>query len=85
VIVPLTVTGAITGSLFVFIPSLGNFIVPELLGGGKTATLGTLARDQSLKARDWPFGAAVALVVLLLVVVIVSAQGRLARRYGGMS
>jgi spermidine/putrescine transport system permease protein len=85
VIVPLTVTGAVTGSLFVFIPSLGNFIVPELLGGGKTATLGTLARDQYLKARDWPFGAAVALVVLLLVVVIVSAQGRLARRYGGTS
>jgi spermidine/putrescine transport system permease protein len=85
VVLPLTVTGAVTGSLFVFIPSLGNFIVPELLGGGKTATLGTLARDQYLKARDWPFGAAVALVVLVIVVLIVSAQGRLARRYGGAS
>lgn len=82
VILPLTATGAITGSMFVFIPSLGNFIVPELLGGGKTATLGTLARDQYLKARDWPFGAAVALLVLVLVVAIVAAQGRLARRYG---
>lgn len=82
VILPLTTTGAITGSMFVFIPSLGNFIVPELLGGGKTATLGTLARDQYLKARHWPFGAAVALVVLVIVVAIVSAQGRLARRYG---
>ena len=36
-IFPLTAQGAITGSLFVFIPSLGNFVVPELLGGGKTA------------------------------------------------
>lgn len=82
VILPLTSTGAITGSLFVFIPSLGNFVVPELLGGGKTATLGTLARDQYLKARNWPFGASVALVVLTIVVVIVSVQGRVARRYG---
>lgn len=82
VVLPLTATGAITGSLFVFIPSLGNFIVPELLGGGKTATLGTLARDQYLKSRDWPFGAAVALVVLVIVTLIVSAQSRVSRRLG---
>lgn len=85
VVLPLTMTGAVTGSLFVFIPSLGNFIVPELLGGGKTATLGTLARDQYLKARDWPFGASVALLVLLMVIVIVGVQGRLTRRYEGTS
>lgn len=82
VILPLTLQGAITGFLFVFIPSLGNFVVPELLGGGKTATLGTLARDQYLKTRDWPFGASVALMVLVLVAVIVVIQIRLARRYG---
>lgn len=83
VLFPLTSSGAITGMLFVFIPSLGNFIVPELLGGGKTATVGTLARDQYLKARNWPFGAAIALFVLVVVVGIVVAQSRLARRYGG--
>lgn len=83
VILPLTLNGAITGALFVFIPSLGNFIVPELLGGGKTATLGTLARDQYLKARNWPFGASVALVVLVIIVMIVAVQTRLARRFGG--
>jgi spermidine/putrescine transport system permease protein len=82
VILPLTTSGAVTGALFVFVPSLGNFVVPELLGGGKTATLGTLARDQYLKARNWPFGAAVTLVVLVVIVAIVAAQGRLARRYG---
>lgn len=82
VLLPLTSNGAITGALFVFIPSLGNFVIPELLGGGKTATLGTLARDQYLDARDWPFGASVALVVLLIVVAIVTMQGRLSRRYG---
>ena len=43
-------------------PSLGNFVVPELLGGGKTVMVGNLIRDQFLKARDWPFGAVLALV-----------------------
>jgi len=83
VILPLTSQGAITGSLFVFIPSLGNFIIPELLGGGKTATMGTLARDQFLRSRNWPFGSAVALLILVIVVAIVLAQGRVTRRLGG--
>jgi spermidine/putrescine transport system permease protein len=52
VILPMTAQGAVTGSLFVFIPSLGNFIMPELLGGGLTATLGTLARDQYLRCQQ---------------------------------
>ena len=81
VIFPLTAQGAITGSLFVFIPSLGNFVVPELLGGGKTSTLGTLARDQFLKAQNWPFGSTIALVVLVLVVVIVIAQNVVVKRW----
>ena len=81
VIFPLTAQGAITGSLFVFIPSLGNFVIPELLGGGKTATLGTLARDQYLKAQNWPFGSTVALVVLAFVVVIVVVQNVLVKRW----
>lgn len=85
VILPLTAHGALTGSLFVFIPSLGNFIVPELLGGGKTATLGTLTRDQFLRANNWSFGSALALVVLAIVIVIVVVQTRLARRYGEVS
>jgi spermidine/putrescine transport system permease protein len=83
VTLPLTTQGAITGSLFVFIPSLGNFIIPELLGGGKTATMGTLARDQFLRSRNWPFGSAVALAILVIVVAIVVVQGRAVRRYGG--
>ncbi|HET9665333.1 MAG TPA: ABC transporter permease [Desertimonas sp.] len=81
VIFPLTAQGAITGSLFVFIPSLGNFVVPELLGGGKTSTLGTLARDQFLKAQNWPFGSTIALVVLVLVVAIVIVQNAVVKRW----
>lgn len=81
ILLPLTAQGAITGCLFVFIPSLGNFVVPELLGGGKTTTLGTLARDQYLKAQNWPFGSTIALVVLVLVVLIVAGQNLVARRW----
>ncbi|CAN5814792.1 ABC transporter permease [soil metagenome] len=82
VVLPLTAQGAITGALFVFIPSVGNFVVPELLGGGKTSTLGTLARDQYLRAQNLPFGSTIALVVLALVVVIVMLQNRLVKRWG---
>lgn len=82
VLFPLTLTGVVTGSLFVFIPSLGNFIIPELLGGGKTATIGTLARDQYLEAQNWPFGSTIALLVLVVIVAIMVAQQRLGRRLG---
>jgi spermidine/putrescine transport system permease protein len=82
VLLPLTLSGVVTGCLFVFIPSLGNFIIPELLGGGKTATIGTLARDQYLKAQNWPFGSAIALLVLVLIVGVMVAQNRVGRRLG---
>jgi spermidine/putrescine transport system permease protein len=81
IVLPLTAQGAVTGALFVFIPSVGNFIIPELLGGGKTATIGTLAQDQFLRAQNWSLGSVFALVVLALVVIIVVAQTRLARRW----
>lgn len=82
VLLPLTLSGVVTGCLFVFIPSLGNFIIPELLGGGKTATIGTLARDQYLEAQNWPFGSAIALFVLVLIVGVMVAQSRVGRRLG---
>lgn len=84
VVLPLTLNGAVVAALFVFVPSLGNFVIPELLGGGKTATMGTLVRDQYLKAQNWPFGAAVTLVVLAIIVAVVTVQGRLARRWGAL-
>ena len=78
---PLTASGLIAGSIFVFIPSLGNFIVPELLGGGKTVMVGNLIRDQFLKARDWPFGSVLALSVILLVFIFFLLQSLVEKRY----
>lgn len=83
VTLPLTAPAALSGALFVFVPSLGNFVVPELLGGGKTVTVGTLVRDQFLEARDWPFGAVLALAVIAVLVALFAAQSWAARRITG--
>ncbi|KHL17271.1 spermidine/putrescine transport system permease protein [Mumia flava] len=78
---PLTLPGAITGCIFVFVPSLGNFVIPELLGGGKTVMIGNVVRDQFLKARDWPFGATLALFLIVVLVLLFALQSVLSRRY----
>lgn len=83
VTLPLSLPGAMIGAIFVFVPSLGNFVVPELLGGGKTVMVGNLIRDQFLEARDWPFGAVIALSVVALLVVLFAIQAAIARRING--
>jgi len=80
VTLPLTLPGAMIGAIFVFVPSMGNFIVPELLGGGKTVMVGNLIRDQFLVARNWPFGAVLALSVIAFLVVLFAIQAAVARR-----
>jgi spermidine/putrescine transport system permease protein len=80
VTLPLTLPGVLIGCIFVFVPSIGNFIVPELLGGGKTIMVGNLIRDQFLKARDWPFGAVLAIVVIVGLIALLVLQSWLSRR-----
>jgi spermidine/putrescine transport system permease protein len=82
---PLSLPGAMIGAIFVFVPSLGNFVVPELLGGGKTVMVGNLIRSQFLKARDWPFGAVLALVMIVFLVGLFAAQAAVSRRINGRS
>jgi len=57
--------------------------VPELLGGGKTVMVGNLIRDQFLKARDWPFGATLALAVIAFLVLLFMLQALASRRVTG--
>lgn len=83
VTLPLTLPGTMIGAIFVFVPSLGNFIVPELLGGGKTVMIGNLIRDQFLKSRDWPFGAVLALIMVALLVLLFAGQAAISRRING--
>jgi spermidine/putrescine transport system permease protein len=80
VTLPLTLPGVLTGSMFVFVPSLGNFVIPELLGGSKSIMVGNLIRQQFLTARDWPFGSTLALAVIAVLIVLLMIQAWVTRR-----
>ena len=64
---PLSLPGVIAGSLLVFIPALGSFLTPDLLGGAKQLMLGNLVQNQFTSARNWPFGSAASFIVMGLV------------------
>ena len=76
VVVPQTMPGIVAGCVLVFIPSLGAYLAPDLLGGGKTAYIGNLIQSQFAVARDMPFGAALSLVLSLVVVLLLLAFRR---------
>jgi spermidine/putrescine transport system permease protein len=71
VVVPLSAPGIRAGSILVYIPCVGAFLTPDLLGGGKTVMIGNLVQNQFTTARDWPFGSAVSLALMGIVVVLV--------------
>jgi spermidine/putrescine transport system permease protein len=80
VTLPLTVPGAAAGAIFVFVYSMGNFITPDLLGGGRTVMVGNLIYDQFLTARDWPFGAALSFILMGVMMALLSFQAFLVNR-----
>jgi spermidine/putrescine transport system permease protein len=65
VIIPVSAPGIVAGCVLVFIPCLGAYLTPDLLGGGKTVMLGNLVQNQFTTARDWPFGSAASLILML--------------------
>jgi spermidine/putrescine transport system permease protein len=67
IILPLAMPGIVAGAILVFVPGLGAFISPELLGGAKSMMIGNLIQEQFGQSRNWPFGAALAFVLLALV------------------
>lgn len=80
VTLPLTLPGALTGAMFVFVPSFGNFVIPEMLGGNKSIMVGNLIRNQFLVARDWPFGSALVLALIAVLILLLLVQAWAARR-----
>jgi spermidine/putrescine transport system permease protein len=80
VLVPLTLPGIAAGCIFVFVPSLGNFLIPDLLGGGRRQMVGNLIQGQFLEARDWPFGSTLAVSLIAMLLALVLAQAWLGRR-----
>ncbi len=69
VILPLTMRGIIAGSLLVFIPAVGAFITPDILGGAKTLMIGNLIENQFLKVRNWPFGSALSMLLIAVILI----------------
>jgi spermidine/putrescine transport system permease protein len=67
VILPLTMPGIVAGSIIVFIPSIGAYVTPDLMGGAKVTMVGNLLQQQFLKVRDWPFGSAAGFILMLTV------------------
>jgi spermidine/putrescine transport system permease protein len=65
---PLSMPGVIAGSILVFIPSAGEFVIPNLLGGSRTVLVGNLIQAQFSTARDWAFGSALAMMLAVLLV-----------------
>lgn len=70
VLIPNTRKAIANGSLLVFVPTFGEFVIPDLLGGAKNMLIGNLITEQFLKARDWPFGSALSVVLMLILLVM---------------
>jgi spermidine/putrescine transport system permease protein len=71
VVLPLSKPGIVAGAVLVFIPCLGAYLTPDLLGGGRSVLVGNLVQNQFTTARDWPFGAAVSILLMALVTLLV--------------
>ena len=80
VLVPLTAAGIVTASIITFIPTLGSFITPDLLGRGQVDMISNVIERQFKKANDWPFGSALSLVLLYATFIVLAAQAWIAAR-----
>lgn len=83
VTLPLTMPGVAAGGVFVFVLSIGNFVTPALLGGGRFQMIGNVVYDQFLSANDWPFGAALGLVLIAIMILLLMLQARATARASG--
>lgn len=83
VILPLSLPGIAAGSILVFVPCLGAVLEPILLGGGKNLMMGNLIQTQFGGARNWPFGAAIAVTLLVLVMIFLILNALRARKEDG--
>jgi len=79
IILPQTIPGIFNGSLMVFIPAIGMFFIADLLGGGKIMLVGNLIKNQFLVSRNWPFGAAISMFLILVTFILV----KLYKKSGG--
>ena len=74
IVLPLTLPGIAAGAVFVFVLSIGNFVTPALLGGVRFQMIGNLVYDQFLTANDWPFGAALSMALIAIMMLLLLVQ-----------
>ncbi|MFM7336438.1 MAG: ABC transporter permease, partial [Tabrizicola sp.] len=83
VVLPVVRPGIVAGCILVFVPALGAFLAPDLLGGAKTFMIGSLIDEQFRGSQgNWPFGAAVSVILMTLVLIVLLFQARAAARAG---
>ena len=76
VILPLTMPGIFAGSIQTFIPSLGFFFISDMMGGAKTMYIGNLIKNQFLSARNWPLGAVLSIVLIVITLILMKLYTR---------
>lgn len=76
VTVPLSKAGIVAGSMLVFIPCVGEYVIPELLGGPETLMIGRVLWDEFFSNNDWPMASAVAVVMILIIIVPLALFGQ---------
>jgi spermidine/putrescine transport system permease protein len=77
IILPLSLPGLISGSILIFVPVIGSFMEPRILGGRVGVTMGTVIEDQFVQAFNWPLGAAMSFIMLAVVLAIFAASARI--------
>ena len=80
IVIPLALPGILSGLLITFIPALGSYLTPDLLGGPDSQMIANVIERQFKRANDWPFGAALSFILMYLTFICIAGQGLIARR-----
>ncbi|MGF1623321.1 MAG: ABC transporter permease [Alphaproteobacteria bacterium] len=80
IVLPLSLPGLVAGAILIFVPVIGSFMEPRILGGRVGVTMGTVIEDQFVQAFNWPLGAALSFTMLAVVLMIFALTGRLLAR-----
>jgi spermidine/putrescine transport system permease protein len=84
VVVPLALPGILSGILITFIPAMGSYLTPDLLGGPDSQMIANVIERQFKRANDWPFGSALSFVLMYLTFVAIAVQAMISRRRKGL-
>ncbi|MGE3229853.1 MAG: ABC transporter permease [Hyphomicrobium sp.] len=85
VILPMSMPGVMAAALVVFVPTVGDYVTPALVGGPDSTMIGSMIQAQFGKANDWPFGAALSVIVMLVILSVVLAAGYADKKLGSRS